>query len=92
MAIVSYKNAVALSYNPKNGNAPIVAAIGELRDAELVVSLAERYGIPVIEHPFVVRLLKDRELDEEIPASLFEAVATILTQLEREGYSVRDVD
>ncbi|MFM1849140.1 MAG: FlhB HrpN YscU SpaS Family, partial [Pseudomonadota bacterium] len=50
-------------------------------DADAVVKIARRFGVPVVEDSRVARLLKDLPADQPIPPALFEAVAVILQRI-----------
>lgn len=62
---------------------PQIGLEGVGLEADTLVSLAKRYGVPVVEDPALVAQLKHRELDESIPPELFLAVATLLAHLDR---------
>ena len=71
--------AVALKYNAEVMEAPRVVAKGTELFAERIKDLANQHGIPVIENPVVARaLFRIVEIDQEIPADLYQAVAEIL--------------
>ncbi|MFZ8912609.1 MAG: EscU/YscU/HrcU family type III secretion system export apparatus switch protein [Burkholderiaceae bacterium] len=69
--------AVALEYgqNPT----PIVVAKGSEELAELIIEEAKRQGVYVAQDPQLLALLSQLELDQEIPESLYTAVAVILS-------------
>jgi flagellar biosynthetic protein FlhB len=72
--------AVALKYEPGKMNAPRVVAKGQRLIAEKIKEIARKFGIPVIEDRFLARsLFQSTEVDEEIPADLYRAVAEVLT-------------
>ncbi|MCL2345659.1 MAG: flagellar biosynthesis protein FlhB [Desulfobulbus sp.] len=70
--------AVALSY--KTGmNAPKVVAKGVGAIALKIREIAAQHGVPILEAPPLARALnKHAELDGEIPAALYSAVAEVL--------------
>ena len=71
--------AIALKYNSDNMVAPKVIAKGAGFIAERIKAIAERQGIPVLEHKSLARtLFKSVELGEFIPVNLYRAVAEIL--------------
>lgn len=71
--------AVALRYDPDNGNAPIVMAKGQRLRAERIKELANHYGIPIVVNIPVARaLFATTEVDEYIPEEQYKAVAEIL--------------
>lgn len=79
---IKYKSAVGLKYNSSSENAPSINIRGEYLNADQIVSLAKKHGVPVIDNPTLVKVLKLMELDEEIPEDLYVAVATLLNKLE----------
>lgn len=78
----NHLRAIGISYKAGSDNAPTVNVKGEGCDADLIVKMALRYGVPVIERKNVAKLLGEVPLESEIPTPLFEAVATIITELE----------
>ena len=61
---------------------PRVGVKAAAMTAEKVVSIAKRFGVPVVEDSALARSLDAVELDSEIPEELFEAVAVVLARLE----------
>ncbi len=71
--------AVALKYDDKTMNAPRVVAKGADLIALHIRDLAKSSQVPVLEAPVLARALyAHAELDREIPARLFAAVAQVL--------------
>lgn len=71
--------AVALKYNADSMHAPIVVAKGTELFAERIKDIARDHGIPIVENPSIARaLFKLVDIDQEIPADLYQAVAEIL--------------
>lgn len=78
--------AIALRYQPDVDNAPIVLAKGLDELALRIVKVAEEHQISVIENvPLARALYADAEINREIPASLYGAVADVLVYLYRLG-------
>ena len=77
-----YTRTIALQYEDSETEAPTVTVKGETYSADEVVKIAKRYGIPVVENPTLARALQDTELDSEIPEELFQAVATLLNNID----------
>lgn len=73
--------AVGLTYD--GSGAPVLSIKGAYVNADAIVSIARRHGIPIVEKSDLVRVLECVEIDEEIPTELYEAVATILHQIDR---------
>lgn len=76
-----YKSALGLKYDSRREPTPSLSVKGEDLDADQVVKIARRYGIPVVHDPDLARALSTMELDQQIPADLFEAVAIVLNHL-----------
>ena len=77
-----YRTAIGLAYLPGRESAPSVEVKGEDLVAERIVQTAHRFGVPVVEDRSLARALNGLELDQQIPESLFEAVAVVLNQIE----------
>jgi flagellar biosynthetic protein FlhB len=76
--------AVALKYDPKNMRAPRVLAKGVDLVAANIRRIAEEHRVPVFESPKLARALyKSTDLDNEIPAGLYVAVAQVLSYIFR---------
>lgn len=73
------KKAVALRYKPNLDDAPVVIAKGKGRVAEKILEQAKEHGIPLQENSSLVEVLSTLELDQQIPAELFQLVAEILS-------------
>ncbi len=72
---------VALRYDTKEMDAPIVLAKGAGVIALNIRKVAREHDIPIIENPPVARLLHKVELGATIPEELFKAVAEILAHV-----------
>lgn len=70
------KKAVALEYD--GVSAPVVTVKGDGLLAEEILQRAEMYDIPIQEDPELVQFLSQIELGDEIPETLFLAVAQVL--------------
>ena len=70
------QKAVALFYDGKS--APKVTAKGTGDVADTIIAIAQEHGIPLCDNSTLVDLLVQLELDEEIPESLYLAVAYII--------------
>jgi flagellar biosynthetic protein FlhB len=76
--------AVALKYDPKNMRAPRVLAKGVDLVAANIRRIAEENRVPVFESPKLARALyKSTDLNKEIPAGLYVAVAQVLSYIFR---------
>lgn len=72
------KKAVALHYEADRQKAPQVTAKGRGLVAERIIELARAKGIPIQEDPELIDALIQLDFYEEIPSSLYQAVAEIL--------------
>ena len=76
--------AVALEYKRDAMAAPRVLAKGADHIAQRIKDVAREHGIPTVENVTLARALYSHaEIDEVIPADLFEAVAEVLAYLVR---------
>jgi type III secretion system FlhB-like substrate exporter len=81
--IARFRSAAALAYNEADGQAPTLVAKGERRIADMIVTIAERYGVPVVERGPLARALLDLQEGDEIPEHIFEAVAAVIVELDK---------
>ncbi|MCP3751068.1 flagellar biosynthesis protein FlhB [Pseudomonas sp. SBB6] len=71
--------AVALKYDPEKGSAPLLLAKGADFIALKIREIANEHKIQVLESPALARsIYYSTELEEEIPAGLYLAVAQVL--------------
>jgi flagellar biosynthetic protein FlhB len=76
--------AVALRYEPKTMDAPILLAKGADHLAERIVSIGRSYGVPILRRPEVARTIYATvRPGQAIPESLYVAVAEVLAMLYR---------
>lgn len=76
--------AVALRYEPKAMEAPILVAKGADYLAEKITSIARAYGVPIVRKPGLARTIYSTvQLGSPIPESLYVAVAEVLAMLHR---------
>ena len=71
------KLAVALEYG--RNQAPLVTATGEGELARKIIEEAARQGVPVASAPELAGALASLKIDQEIPESVYVAVAVILS-------------
>ncbi len=72
------KQAVALRYRPDKDASPRVAAKGSGLVAEKIIELARKHGIPVKDDPDLLEVLSKLEIEEEVPPTVYVAVAELL--------------
>jgi flagellar biosynthetic protein FlhB len=76
--------AVALKYDPKHMRAPQVVAKGIDLVAQSIRRIAEEHRVPVFDSPKLARALyRSTDLNREIPAGLYLAVAQVLSYIFR---------
>jgi flagellar biosynthetic protein FlhB len=76
--------ACALRYNPMESPAPMLLAKGADFIAEKIKDIAREHNIPIRENkPLAQALYKNVEIGQVIPEDLFQAVASILAQLDK---------
>jgi len=71
--------AVALQYDAASGSAPKVTAKGEGKIAQNIIKIAELNDIPIQKDEDLVELLSKVELDKEVPAQMYKAVAEVFS-------------
>jgi flagellar biosynthesis protein FlhB len=72
--------AIALKYDSKDMQAPLVVAKGQDLIALKIREIAEENDIPIVENPPLARaLFSSTKVDEEIPVTHYEAVAKIIS-------------
>ncbi len=72
---------VAVRYDSKEMDAPVVIAKGADFIAMKIREIARENEIPIVENPPVARLLHDLDIGESIPEDLFKVVAEILAHV-----------
>ncbi len=76
--------AVALKYDPNKHGAPLVLAKGQDYQALRIVKLAEEHGVFILENrPLARALYASCEVEREIPAEFYGAVAEVLVYIYR---------
>lgn len=76
--------AIALKYDAGENAAPLVLAMGERKLAERIKALAAKAGVPMVENrPLAHALLATAKVGQQIPASLYAAVAEVLAYVYR---------
>ena len=75
--------AVALSYAPGQASAPKLVAKGVDAMAARIRAAATEHGVPIVENPPLARALWRIEVESEIPAEHWQAVAEIIAYVWR---------
>lgn len=71
--------AVALYYDETETDLPMITAMGEDYDAQMIKKVAEEEGIPIMENvPLARGLYQDLAVEDYITAPFFDAVAEVL--------------
>lgn len=83
----SRKKAVALRYDAEKETSPKIVGKGAGHLAEKMLELAREHNIPIHEDSDLVNILSKLELNDEIPASTYIAVAEILAFIYRTNKS-----
>lgn len=71
--------AAALKYDIDNDSAPKITAKGKGETANNIIKIARENNIPIKKDEDLVELLSQLDLDKEIPASMYKAVAEIFS-------------
>lgn len=79
--------AVALAY--EEGAAPRVVASGRGAVADTILARAREAGVAIEENPALAEALARVELDQEIPESLYRAVAEVIAYVIRARDRIR---
>lgn len=74
---VNKKKAAALSYDQSKDVSPRLSALGKGLVADTIIETAKEHNVPVLEDPSLVELLSNLNVNEKIPAELYEAVAEV---------------
>lgn len=69
---------VALQYRPGDDEAPRLTAKGQGLLADRILALARTHNVPVRQDRNLVQILSRLDLNQEIPPSVYQAVAEIL--------------
>ena len=72
------QRAAAISYDPGEHDAPILAAFGEGHLAQKIVEVAKESGVPVMPDPNLASMLSSVSVGDEISPEMYEAVAKVL--------------
>ena len=70
--------AAAISYNPDENDAPVLAAFGEGYVANKIIEIAQESGVPIMPDPSLSSMLSKVSIGDEIPPEMYEAVAKVL--------------
>ena len=71
--------AVALSYDKELHSAPKVTAKGEGFSAQNIIKIAKLHEIPIKKDENLVEMLSKLEVDREVPAEMYKAIAEVFS-------------
>ena len=77
------KKAAALKYDQARNMAPRVVAQGKGHIAEQIIRVARESDVPLLEDRNLANVLEAMDLETEIPAELYRAVAEVLVFIYR---------
>lgn len=77
------KKAAAIRYQHGKDSAPQVVAKGRGKMAEQIIAVAQANHVPMVEDEGLVQILEALDLDTDIPAELYNAVAEVLVFIYR---------
>ena len=83
------KRAAAIKYDQAKNMAPRVVAKGRGHIAEQIIQVARENGVPLHDDPNLANVLEAMELESEIPAELYRAVAEVLVFIYRLNGSLK---
>ena len=86
----SESKAVALKYNTKHDNAPVVVASGCGEIARKIIDVAEKNGIPVYRDDSAASLMCMLKVGSNIPPELYEVVAAIYISLMKSSKELKE--
>jgi len=72
------QRAAAISYDPGEHDAPILAAFGEGHLAQKIIEVARESGVPVLPDPNLTAMLSSISVGDEVSPEMYEAVAKVL--------------
>ncbi len=75
------KKAVALKYQEDGNTAPKVVAKGKGPIAEKIMEKAKEFDVPIFQNKALAESLLNLDLDEQIPPTLYKAVAEVFVWL-----------
>ena len=76
---MSTEKAVALKYDKESNQAPKVTAKGEGFRAQNIIKIAKLHEIPIKKDEGLVEMLSKLEIDREVPAEMYKAIAEVLS-------------
>lgn len=71
--------AVALKYDKEVSSTPKVTAKGEGFSAQNIIKIAQLHDIPIKKDENLVEMLSKLEVDREVPAEMYKAIAEVFS-------------
>ena len=84
---INPKQAIALTYEERSMETPVVSASARGERASNIIRLARRYGIPISHNQKLTNSLGGIAIDQEIPTSTYEEVARLFCEISRTSKS-----
>ncbi len=78
---MSQEKAVALKYDKSGQGAPKVVAKGQGEIAQKIKEKAQEFDVPIFKNEALASSLLNLDLEEQIPANLYKAVAEVFVWL-----------
>ena len=75
------QKAVALKYDAEVSSAPKVTAKGEGFTAQNIIKIAKLHDVPIKKDEDLVELLSKLDVDREVPAEMYKAIAEVFSFL-----------
>jgi len=75
------QKAVALKYDAQTSSAPKVTAKGEGFTAQNIIKIAKLHDVPIKKDEDLVELLSKLDIDREVPAEMYKAIAEVFSFL-----------
>ena len=75
------QKAVSLKYDAEVSAAPKVTAKGEGFTAENIIKIAKLHDVPIKKDEDLVELLSKVDIDREVPAEMYKAIAEVFSFL-----------
>lgn len=75
--------AVALKYNSKENNAPVITASGRGQIARIIIEKAKENGVHIQEDPALIEVLSKLDIGSVIPPELYQSIAEVLAFIYR---------
>ncbi|MDQ7043173.1 MAG: EscU/YscU/HrcU family type III secretion system export apparatus switch protein [Sulfurimonas sp.] len=76
---MSKEKAVALKYDKESNQAPKLTAKGEGFTAQNIIKIAKLHEIPIKKDEDLVEMLSKLEIDREVPAEMYKAIAEVFS-------------